>query len=275
MKRTILAVALMSAFAANATQIGGTTNEGGDATAIAGGGSANAVAGGGTGIGVGVGIAGAEARAGAAAGAISGSAVLNNTRNDVDVRNSSFIGVGVSNDVSTFQGQNQGQDQGQKQGQDQGQKQAQSADNKGNSQTINQTYNGELAQRTVTSNGRVQIANVPNVYAPSVYPTAPCMGSSSAGGSGVGFGFSVGTSWTDDECGIRETARSFANMGMGSDALSVLCSSKYAANAPSCAKPASTSPSAAVDVEPVRSAQAQTRREVTRSDLTSYAPPQF
>ena len=68
----------------------------------------------------------------------------------------------------------------------------------------------------------------------NVYPTAPCMGSSQVGGSGVGFSFGVGTSWTDHECGKRETARSFNSMGMKEDALAVLCSSEYAAVAPSC-----------------------------------------
>jgi hypothetical protein len=79
--------------------------------------------------------------------------------------------------------------------------------------------------------------NTPAVFSGNVYPTAPCMGSSTVGGAGVGFGFSVGSSWTDDECGIRETARSFAGMGMKEDSLAILCTSKYAAAAPSCPKP--------------------------------------
>jgi hypothetical protein len=78
------------------------------------------------------------------------------------------------------------------------------------------------------------VKNVPNVLTGSVYPTAPCMGSSQAGAAGVGFGVSFGSSWTDDECGIRETARSFAGMDLKQDALAILCTSKYAAAAPSC-----------------------------------------
>ena len=77
--------------------------------------------------------------------------------------------------------------------------------------------------------------NTPAVFSGNVYPTAPCMGSSTVGGAGVGFGFSVGTSWKDDECGIRETARSFQGMSMPADALAVLCTSEYAKAAPSCA----------------------------------------
>ena len=33
--------------------------------------------------------------------------------------------------------------------------------------------------------------NTPSVFSGNVYPTAPCMGSSTVGGAGVGFGFSV------------------------------------------------------------------------------------
>ncbi len=82
--------------------------------------------------------------------------------------------------------------------------------------------------------------NTPSVFSGNVYPTAPCMGSSTIGGAGVGFGLSVGTSWTDDECGIRETSRSFSGLGKADDALKVLCTSKYAAAAPSCAQAATT-----------------------------------
>lgn len=75
----------------------------------------------------------------------------------------------------------------------------------------------------------------PAVFAPSIAPTAPCMGGTSAGGSGTGFGLLFGTSWTDDECNTRETSRLFHSIGMPADALAVLCSSAYAAAAPSCA----------------------------------------
>jgi hypothetical protein len=78
--------------------------------------------------------------------------------------------------------------------------------------------------------------NTPSVFNGNIYPTAPCMGSTTVGGSGVGFGIGIGTSWKDDECGKRETARSFNSMGLKEDALAVLCSSEYAAVAPSCKK---------------------------------------
>lgn len=99
----------------------------------------------------------------------------------------------------------------------------------GNTQTINDSGERHYS-------GSYTVKNVPTAIAPSVYPTAPCMGSTSAGASGVGFGVSFGSSWTDDECGIRETARSFSGLGLQEDAVIVLCTSKYAAAAPACQK---------------------------------------
>lgn len=101
---------------------------------------------------------------------------------------------------------------------------------------------GNVQNTTITESssldysGSYKVKNTPGVIAPNTYPTAPCMGSSSVGGSGVGFGVSFGTSWTDKECGLRETARSFMSMGLPTDALAILCSSEFAAAAPSCNK---------------------------------------
>jgi hypothetical protein len=98
----------------------------------------------------------------------------------------------------------------------------------GNTQTVN-----------VSGNSYKEEKQAPAVFAPSISPTAPCMGSSSGGGSGSGFGLTFGTSWTDDECNTRETARMFHAMGLCNDALAILCSSAYARSAPSCAGRAS------------------------------------
>ena len=107
--------------------------------------------------------------------------------------------------------------------------------NGGNSLTVNAAPIPTQTTTRIEQNDYT-VRNVPSVFSGNVYPTAPCMGSSTVGGAGVGFGFSVGTSWTDDECGIRETSRSFSGLGKADDALKVLCTSKYAAAAPSCAK---------------------------------------
>jgi hypothetical protein len=127
------------------------------------------------------------------------------------------------------------------------------------------TYNEASAPSKVT------VRNVPNVYAPPIYPTAQCMGSSAIGGSGAGFGFSIGSSWRDDECGIRETAHSFQKLGLQDDGLAVLCTSKYAAAAPSCkAKPAAVVVPAAVvpaAVAPAAVAPAATEETINAAPL--------
>lgn len=110
------------------------------------------------------------------------------------------------------------------------------SDNRSTASTGGNTVNlttGGVSVNTAYPN-KQRIYNVPNVNMGAVYPTAPCMGSSHIGGSGVGFGIGIGTSWTDDECGIRETSRSFSGIGLKDDAVSILCSSKYAKEAPTC-----------------------------------------
>lgn len=97
-------------------------------------------------------------------------------------------------------------------------------------QTVN--IGGTPAQQTITHNGRSSVENVPSVYAPNIYPTAPCMGSTSAGAGWVGFGFSGGTSWTDTECQLMEAAR---NAPTAADRVYVWCKSASAKGAPSCA----------------------------------------
>lgn len=89
---------------------------------------------------------------------------------------------------------------------------------------------------TITSNYTAPKIPVATAVAPSNFPTAPCMGSSSIGGSAVLFGFSAGSSWEATECMTFEAARSFDQAGMHDDALAIKCTSKYSAVAPSCIK---------------------------------------
>ncbi|MBT8528302.1 hypothetical protein G6711_02725 [Polynucleobacter paneuropaeus] len=89
---------------------------------------------------------------------------------------------------------------------------------------------------TITSNYTAPKIPVATAVAPSNFPTAPCMGSSSIGGSAVLFGFSAGSSWEATECMTFEAARSFDQAGMHDDALAIKCTSKYSAAAPSCIK---------------------------------------
>lgn len=115
-------------------------------------------------------------------------------------------------------------------------------------QTVN--VGGVPAQQTVTHNGRSYVENVPNVYAPNIYPTAPCMGSSSAGAGWLGFGMSGGTSWVDRECQLMEASR---NAPTPADRIYVWCKSESAKGAPSCAglspEPVAATPGVPVERE--------------------------
>jgi hypothetical protein len=80
----------------------------------------------------------------------------------------------------------------------------------------------------------VTIKNTPDLSIANIAPTSPCMGGTSVGGSGPGFSIGIGTTWKDNDCSLRETARSFIGLGLNNDAIAILCSSEYAAAAPSC-----------------------------------------
>lgn len=102
----------------------------------------------------------------------------------------------------------------------------------GNGGTASLTYNEAPA---AAQRGSVTVKNTPDVSASNIAPTAPCMGGVSIGGSGPGFGLVFGGAWKDGDCSLRETARSFAGLGLTKDAIAILCASEYAAAAPSCA----------------------------------------
>ena len=50
-----------------------------------------------------------------------------------------------------------------------------------------------------------------------------CMGSTSIGGTGYSFGFSVGSTWTDSNCMMLKNARELWNQGEHSASLALLC----------------------------------------------------
>jgi hypothetical protein len=50
-----------------------------------------------------------------------------------------------------------------------------------------------------------------------------CMGSTSIGGSGYSFGFSVGSTWEDKNCKMLKNSREMWNMGMRGAAIKLLC----------------------------------------------------
>lgn len=139
------------------------------------------------------------ANAGAVAGAIAGASAT------------------VKNTNLNLQGQQQGQLQGQ----------SQSTENSNNAaQSTSVTVQGDTYKQ--------ERPVVNTAYAPTIFPTAPCMGSSSVGASGSLLSISGGTTWTSNECMILETARGFDQAGYKVDGLYIRCQGKYAAEAPSC-----------------------------------------
>jgi hypothetical protein len=97
------------------------------------------------------------------------------------------------------------------------QTQAQSQNNSGNTQTIG-----------FTTPDKTTIKNVPAVFAPNAYPTAPCRVAASGGIGFAGFGASGGGSKEDKECTRRETARMFWAFDQQEAALKLLCLSEVA-----------------------------------------------
>lgn len=130
----------------------------------------------------------------------------------------------------------------------------------------------------------VGVASVPNIY-----PTSPCMGSTSAGVAFMGGAVSGGSSWKDDDCSYRETARMFDQLGYKNDGLAVMCESAYAKNAPSCKKIAADAakaeaaaakaaqpapaPQAAAVVTPVAVAPQQSDKRKSDATIKSSAAP--
>lgn len=174
----------------------------------------------------------------------------------------------VKTDIDLTNKQQQGQIQGQQQGQQQ------SIKNSGNSSSsIGEGANAN--SNNVTVQGDTTIVKAPDIpvstaYAPSIAPTAPCMGSSSGGVQGMSFGISVGSSWTSEECLILETARSFDQGNYREDGLAVRCQAKYAKEAPSCKALAEKTKSKSAALSETKP---QLRADKTLNTKVAYAEP--
>jgi hypothetical protein len=95
--------------------------------------------------------------------------------------------------------------------------------------TINEA-SAPSAPRTVT------LRNVPDLNLSNIAPTAPCISGITAGLALAGGAIGFGGGKEDINCSLRETARSFAGLGLTNDAIAVLCASEHAAAAPTCAE---------------------------------------
>jgi hypothetical protein len=83
-----------------------------------------------------------------------------------------------------------------------------------NSNNASQNVNVEAQQRNPVS----------TAYAPPLaVGEDTCMGSSSVGGQGVGFGISFGTTWTDENCQRLKNSRQLAALGYRKASVALLC----------------------------------------------------
>lgn len=111
--------------------------------------------------------------------------------------------------------------------------------NNHNSSTSKATGGTSSASTGDTSANTGAVTNEQNYRAAASGASAPaltsgndtCMGSTSAGGQGVAFGFSLGSTWKDEDCVRRKDATFLQNVGQPTLALAVMCQSKDVADA--------------------------------------------
>lgn len=87
------------------------------------------------------------------------------------------------------------------------------------------TFNspGETHQY-IESGGTQTIKNVPSVSGPALTTSNDtCMGASSGSLNGPGFGLSLGSTWSDDNCKLLKNSRELWNMGMKAAAMALMC----------------------------------------------------
>lgn len=92
--------------------------------------------------------------------------------------------------------------------------------------------NANQAQSTSNANNTsvtFEGARLPasTAVAPTIFSGSDtCMGSSSAGGQGMAFGFSFGTSWTDKNCVRLKNSRHLLELGFDAAAIHIMCQDK-------------------------------------------------
>ncbi|MGE8317386.1 MAG: hypothetical protein ACN6O3_01490 [Comamonas sp.] len=91
----------------------------------------------------------------------------------------------------------------------------------GGSQTANNTTNVNVQGDTYQAQARNPVSTA---FAPPLTAAnGTCMGSTSGGAQGVGFGLSFGSTWTDSSCDMRYDAEALRAAGMQQAALARLC----------------------------------------------------
>ena len=93
--------------------------------------------------------------------------------------------------------------------------------------TVTSTQNlntSGTSKNIVEYTGNYTIKNVPSVSGPNLTTSNDtCMGSSSGGANGAGFGISFGSTWSDEHCKRLKMSRELWNKGMKAASLAMDC----------------------------------------------------
>ncbi|HZZ81626.1 MAG TPA: hypothetical protein VFE62_24200 [Gemmataceae bacterium] len=108
--------------------------------------------------------------------------------------------------------------------------------NSGNSRNTNRNASSSNNSGGNSSNSYTSEAQKRNPVstawaAPLAAGAETCMGSSSAGGQGVGLGLSFGTTWHDENCERRHDAIMLHNLGQKKAAVALMCQDQKVARA--------------------------------------------
>lgn len=142
--------------------------------------------------------------------------------------------------ATSYNAQGQGQGQGQQQSQGQGQGQGQAITSSGNAYVSgistgpsnatasNAGNNNAASGNTTTVVTEAQKRNPVNTAyaAPLTAAEDTCMGSTTAGAQGIGFGLSLGSTYQDEDCVRRKDARELHNMNHRGAAIALMCQSE-------------------------------------------------
>lgn len=78
--------------------------------------------------------------------------------------------------------------------------------------------------QNINYSGEYKVKNVPNVSGPALTSSNDtCMGSTSGGVAVAGFGFSLGSTWSDKNCLMLKNSREMWNMGFKAAAMARMC----------------------------------------------------
>lgn len=93
--------------------------------------------------------------------------------------------------------------------------------------TTSSVFQSGTVGQDVNYSGSYKVKNVPSVGGPNLTTSNDtCMGSSSGSANGAGWGFSIGSTWTDANCVMLKNSRELWNMGFRAAALARMCTDR-------------------------------------------------